>query len=316
MAKIKIDKLFLFGLGLFLASYAQSFMLHTDNIFFVLTLSWSVFMLGVIFMGDAVTQRLQNKSLLKTLKRNSAAFFRFMIVSTVGAILLEGIAQWLGKLWVYPYLTTNKYLLVFVLGFMAYWLMVVESYLAVKSILDTLVRVRRSHDRHSANEPAFFRALGVGGLVLVTISVLAIFYDYRMIGGYVFNITKVVPYNVKFIYIIALFVGVWFIAEFFEFRHKQTSLMKDILHNYMTPLVAIVISSVLLALFMELNNIRHGYWRYMHWPFERLSFYGLPIVMVFVAWPLHYIMFLSVFRAITPKEAMEVWRLPISKGRQ
>jgi hypothetical protein len=58
---------------------------------------------------------------------------------------------------------------------------------------------------------------------------------------------------------------------------------------------------------MESQNIPVGLWVYTNWPLPGANILGLPL-LIFLCWPLHYIAFLSLFRALSDRESRELWR--------
>ena len=131
--------------------------------------------------------------------------------------------------------------------------------------------------------------------------------DYMQNGGYIFDISNRINYKVNFIYVVTIFLGTWFVLESIEYFRKKTSLLKDIFHRYFNHLASILIASFILAIIMETENIPLGFWIYTNWPFENIRLLHLPIMML-VAWPLHYVAFLSLFRAFTEKQSDEILR--------
>lgn len=264
-------------------------------------------MLGIILIGDGTTYYFKKYSLLHVLLFKPKSLSLFIFISFLGGIFLEGTAQWLGKLWVYPYFSARVYGLAFTPGFSLYWLMIVESYLGVKVFLDYLIKGKKVVKYNFKFERSLYLNLAVIGLLIVPASIYMILLDYLKIKGYLFDINTPVPLKVNFIYIIGIFLGTWFIFEGIEYCATKTSLLKNIVHGYYTPLVAILIASLALALIMESENIGFGYWVYTNWPMEWLTIFNLPISML-LAWPLHYIGFLSLFRSFTRLESSEVWQ--------
>ncbi|MBI4226191.1 hypothetical protein HY612_03720 [Candidatus Roizmanbacteria bacterium] len=302
-----MNKKIYIGIVLFLLSYLQ-FLLPNNLIFAeILTIFWFLFMLGIILISDGLTQSIKHKSLLYVVLMNKKNFFSFIIISAIGALLLDGVAQWLGKLWIYPYFNFYFYFVFFFFGFSFYWLMIAESYLAVKAIIDYLKKGKQIVQRTFRFEQRLYNILGVIGVILILLSLILIFNDYLNQGGYIFDISKNTGYKVNFLIIIMIFVGIWFVFEYIEYKYKKTSLLKDIIHHYPTPLVSILVASFLLALVMEIENLYHGFWVYTNWPLEEIRFLNLPVIML-LAWPLHYVGFLSLFRAFTEKESDEIWR--------
>src|SRR6185369_13556112 len=106
-----------------------------------------------------------------------------------------------------------------------------------------------------------------------------------------------IPY-ISFGYIILMFFSLFFILEFIEHKRHRTSLLKDLLHGYLNPLLAIIGSSILLGLYMELQNVPIGLWRYINWPWQNTTISSVPVLVIAIGWPLHYIFFLSLYRAI------------------
>ncbi len=58
---------------------------------------------------------------------------------------------------------------------------------------------------------------------------------------------------------------------------------------------------------METVNTTHGFWVYINWPYQNIRFLGLPVTML-LAWPLHYLGFLSLFRSLSDDTSVEILR--------
>ena len=306
-----MNRKFYIGIIFFIASYLQ-FLLPEELINFRnLTILNLAFMLGVIYICDGITLKLKNKSILNEIRKNTKNLIAFVAVSTAGGILLDGIAKWLGKLWIYPYWDFYTYLFLFIPGFAIYWLMIVESYLATKAIIDYFHDGKQIVGKSFGFEKYLYKILGIAGIAFTFISIIFIAKNWLQVGGYIADFRDVSSitenFKINFSYIMLLFFGLWFMFEFIEYSRKKTSLIKDIAHHYFSPLVSILIGSFLLAIIMETQNAPLGYWIYTNWPLQDSHLFGLPIFMYF-AWPLHYILFLSLFRAFTQKESDEIWR--------
>lgn len=306
-----MSRKFYFGLIFFVASYLQ-FLLPPELVNFRnLTILNLAFMLGVIYICEEITLKLKNKSILHEIRKNTKNLIAFVVVSTAGGILLDGIAKWLGKLWIYPYWNFDMYLFLFIPGFAIYWLMIVESYLATKAIIDYCHDGRHIVGQSFGFEKYLYKFLGIAGLALITISAIFIASNWYQGDKYiadlrdVYNITE--NFKTNFSYLMLVFLGVWFSLEFIEYSRKKTSLIKDIAHHYFSPPVSILLGSFLLAIIMETQNAPLGYWIYTNWPLQNFQLFNLPILM-YLVWPLHYIFFLSLFRAFTQKESDEIWR--------
>lgn len=299
------------GIVLLLISYIQFFIpikifkqyLHP---FFSLVL-----MTGFILILDAITYHFYKKSLLSKLLKNRKNIFVFILITIIGTTFLELFAHWLGKLWIYPYWNFFDYFIFFIPGFIVYWLFICESYLATKSIIDYLHRGKTFIKKPFKEEKGFFKILGVIGIGILITSIILTYIDYSnqdVVLVSLEDLDKVTSSYVAPYYIMIMFVlSFWFILEYIEYKRKKSSLIKDIMHDYLTPLGAIIIGSMFFAIILESHNILYKWWVYINWPFQEITFIGLPIMMFF-AWPLHYIVFLSLWRAFTDKESSEVWK--------
>ncbi len=308
---------FAIGIVLLAASYLQLLLPRYENYAEAPAFFWLIlfalgafFMLGIIFLCEGVTEAIYKKSLLRAIFKNAHTLIAYLALSMVGAIMLEGVSQWLGKLWFYPVLNNATYPVVFVFSFAFYWLMVIESYLAVKALLDLLMKGKRMVRTYFGFERPLYTSLGALGIILIPIAAALMTNDYAVQrGGYVFELTKAVDYKVNFAYIFLMFFGTWFLFEAIEYFRKETSLLRDIFHHYFTPLAAVIVASLGTAVLMETQNFfaGTGAWVYTNWPLQEVTFLGLPVVM-FLFWPIHYIFFLSLWRAFSDKESDEVWK--------
>jgi hypothetical protein len=290
--------------------FATSFILSTLHLEFSnsKTLIASTFYLSLVFLSETVTLHLKNYSFIRVIIKSRLNLLSFVIVSILGAAILEMVAQWIGKLWFYPFFTNQIYFSIFPYATSIYWLVIVESYLAVKIGLDYLYKgEHRSRDTYSLIEKKLYPKLGYISLILIPPIFLLLISEYDKFGGYFFEIRRVVSININFILILLLFFSAWFILEMVEFFRKRKSLIKSITEGYYNPIIAIYIASFVTALAMESKNYYlEKYWVYANWPFQDVKFIGLPIVML-LAWPLHYIFFLSLMRSITNEDSSEIW---------
>lgn len=285
--------------------------IHTSKLFLA-----SLFYTGVIYICETITVSLAGTSLLREVRRSAKNFASFLVASTIGGVLLDGVAKFLGKLWVYPDWSSSYYVFIFIPGFAAYWVVITESYLASKAVMDYVRKGRTIIHRSYAYEPFLYRGLGVLGICLIIISAVSIMNDFGQqslpflrsnsvgVFGDVFAVT--------FKDVVLLCFGVWLVLEFLEFYRKKTSLIRDVIHGYYTPFVAIVLGAFILSVLMEAQNIPVGLWRYTNWPLGDYLLLGIP-ALVWLAWPLHYIVFLSLFRVLTGKESDQVWRGDVIK---
>ncbi len=302
-----------FGIVAFAASLVQIFLPNELVNPTFISLSWFLNWVGLILIGDHITQKLNGKSLRKTIHHSRSNSINFIIAGVLGGVLVEGVGQWLGKLWFYPYFSTPEYLFVAIPGFALYMLMIAECYLATKAIIDKILRPRKTSRKYFPLETKLYRSLPVIGPACFFLGTSILLADYKQ--GYAFRVNLPYNLNVTFVGVLLFACGVWWTSEYLEYRRRETSLLKDIFHAYWNPLIAIIIATAVVGISMELINLRHEYWVYANWPLQNDHVLGLPIIMITVAWPIHFVMFLSLFRAITAKDSAEVWRVPVVKRR-
>jgi len=270
-----------------------------------------LFMIGGIAIFDAITLKFYNRSLTHILTKNKKNLLKFFLVSIIGTLLIEVIAHWFGKLWIYP---SWNYLIYFVFaftGFVLYWLFIVGSYLSTKAVIDYFRKGKKYVTKSFRWESKFFKVLGIVGIILLIISSFLVYFYYTNQSmpfvqlGDLFQKTSsyVLPYSVILLFVLSL----WFILEYLQYKFKKTSLIKDIIHGHFTPFLSIIIGSFLFAIIVEIQNFVYYVWLYINWPLEEIIFLSLPMTM-FLAWPLHYIIFLSLWRAFTDEQSEEVWK--------
>ena len=293
------------SLGISLTPFLLPFEIR-DGI--TLTIFYFYYCLGVILISDSVAYHITGTSLLDTLFKNSRARSGYILIGVLAGFILEIFCMYLGGLWYYPYYSLPFYLTIMTLmgGFAGYWLCLLLAYEAVKVILDKYFggarRITRSFKYERTLYPLFglIGTIGLGIVLSHILSVTDLFRDFALI----INHDKE-PY-IGFGYVLLTFISFTFLLEYVEFKRHRTSLLKDIIHGYYIPIISIVIVSLLLSLYMEFQNLPLELWIYTNWPGGEYTFGGLPI-LVFLTWPLHYIFFLSFYRAFGDRSSAVVW---------
>ncbi|MFH1461192.1 MAG: hypothetical protein ABIF84_02115 [Patescibacteria group bacterium] len=309
--RIRIKVLMVAGIILFFLSYS-SFLLPERLVRAeILVFFHAVFDMGIIMVCESMTLKLRKKSLVGTLLKNRKNLISFVAISTLGGIILESVANWSGKLWIYPNFGPIFYLFLFIPIFIVYWLAIVESYLAVKAVIDYKRKGKEIITKPYRFEKRIYNVVGFVGLLLFVLSLLIIYFSYlgqsaKFIGPE--DITFVSDnFRISFSMVITLSFAIWFILEFIEHKRKKNSLIKDIVHDYFSPILSIFLGASALAFLMETQNLAFPWWLYVNWPYQSLQVFGLPI-LIFLCWPLHYVIFLSLFRAFSDEDSDEIWR--------
>jgi len=304
-----------FGLILLAGSYGQLLLPrrlfdHPSHFFFgyafipgnLLACSTALFALGIIVLSEGVCERFGGASLWRFATREPGRLAWLPLTAGAAGLAFEFFAQWLGKLWVYPYWTVWFYCLVVLPGFVFYWISIAESYLAVKAVLDAHT------GPHPIGRPLFpFGALGfLGALSLVAVAWLYLRW-YAAHGGYVFIVTRPAPSAPPFAYVLLALLGLWCVAEWALHRRGRPSLLRSALERYWNPAAAILGSSLGLAMIMETQNAAHRYWLYTHFPGADLTMMGVQL-SVFATWPLQYLAFLLPASVLMPSLAPLLWK--------
>lgn len=266
---------------------------------------------GIILLSESITLRFRGKSLFSEIIKSRQNLMTFIVITAIGGIILDGVGKFLGKLWIYPYWDYKFYSVFVFPAYAVYWLAIVESYLAVKAITDFLIRGRHIIYKSFKFEKIFYRLLGIAGFILLIASAIIIFQDYSSQTAAFFIENEIADtsksYVVSLNIVLLIFLGCWFILEAIEYARKRSSLVKDLIHSYFTPLIAIIVGAFVTAFIMEQHNLPISFWQYTHYPFSEIKFMNLPVT-VLLTWPLQYVMFLSLFRAFTDEESKEIWR--------
>ena len=256
-----------------------------------LTLFWSFFCLTLIILCDQITIALEYQSLLHRTTHSGRAWLSLLFTGALSGVFLDGFAQWLGKLWIYPYWSLPVYATTFVIGFSAYWLATAETYLAAKAVLCRRQSLPLRAMKIRRYEPLFLRVLGIAGAALSLTGTVLLWNGYSQ-TGYIFEIQKTFPIKTSFGYFVVAFIGIWFTLEWIQFARGRLSLLQAIVRGHRRPAYALLISSGLSGLFWETVNAGHHFWIYTNWPFPQWRVAGIPVV-VLLSWPLQYIVFLS-----------------------
>lgn len=264
----------------------------------VLGLSATLFTLGVILASEGICLRLGAPSLWSLVVADPLLLLYILGAGAVSGVVMEIVAQWLGKLWVYPYWTAWFYAFLLIPGFAFYWLSIAESYLAVKAVLDR----RREGPRRSR----FAVTSGIAGAVTLLASLFLFLHWYAHHGGPALAVTTATADAPPFAYPLLAMAGLALAAQWVLHRQCRPSPLAGAEAGYWTPLVAVVGASLILSLVMETQNAVHHHWMYTHFPAAEVALGGVPLT-VYAAWPLQYLVFLLIPSLIRPELAGLFW---------
>jgi hypothetical protein len=304
------------GLILLAASYAQLVLprrLFDDpRVFFygypvvpgnLLAVASAFSTLGIILIGEGVCQRFGAPSLMWRVTADRRTFLRFVLAAACAGLTMEVLAQWLGKLWIYPYWTQWFYWIVVLPGFAFYWTAIAESYLAIKAVFDARTTSSVRHGRH----PLLFSLFGVAGAGLLLIAAWRYASWYGAHGGYVFAPTSPVAKAPPFPIVLQAFLGALLVAEWALHRRGSPSFLSGVLRGYWVPATAVIAASLALSVILESQNAAHHFWRYTHFPRPEAAVLGAQL-SVMATWPFQYLVFLMIPGLLLPPLATMFWR--------
>jgi hypothetical protein len=304
------------GLILIISSYGQVLLprrLFDDPSFILfgyafipanlLAFAMSLFALGVIVLSEGACRRFGGVSLFAYAIATPQRLLRVVLTGAAGGLVLEVIAQWLGKLWFYPYWTTWFYWLTLLPGYAFYWLAIVESYLAAKAVLDHVRRRRSVVATRPSAVP--WDALGVGGLACL-VGAAFWFWRWAAAHGWSFAVVRPAPQAPPFAWVLLAFLGAWLTLEWLTHRRGTSSFVDSVWRGDWVPPAAVLAGSAVVGPVMEAQNNLHYFWRYTHFPAPEASVAGVQAT-VLATWPLQYLVFLLVAGVLTPGLAALFW---------
>lgn len=274
----------------------------------------ALFVFGVIFLGEGLAERFGAVPLLSLARGGFWRVLRFAVIGAATGLILEIFGQWIGKLWFYAYYPTWFYWPSLVPSFLLYWVMIVESYIGAKAVLDHFIKRggKESADQpvsHYPFEPALYGTLGVvGGFVFIFCTIRAL-TSYFFNGGYAFNALTQSSYGPPLVYIMLACVGLWAVAEALLYAAQKPSLLRSLLHGYFVPVLAVLVAAVVTSVVWESQNAMVDYWVYTHWPWPDLRLFNVQL-SVLLSWPLHYLVLVSLPAAIVPAWANAFFARP------
>lgn len=264
-----------------------------------LTIFWTVWCQTVIILCDALRREFEGASLLDAITADNRSFLSFIAAGTACGLVLDGSAQWLGKLWIYPYWSPYVYWSCFIVGFCAYWLLIAETYLMAKCALRPLFERHRMKPPDAGWAYAYLCAAAGAGCICWGIAAAM----RRYAGSYSFALTTPTAVHGEFRPFLTVIAGVLLLSEFALLKLRKTPLLRALVRGGL-PLCAVLAGGWITGLLMETANAAHHFWIYTNWPLQNVTLDRVPVV-VLALWPLQYVTFLAVFGIFAPRE---IWR--------
>lgn len=293
------------GIYTFFLSYFPLLIEPIKRTNFLVVFGGGLLYLSVICFSEYVTRRFGGFSQLREIFKNPKTLITYLIVGLIGGVILDGIAHWLSRLWIYPFWGTEFYLIVFIAGFSAYYLCIISSYLIVKTIIDKLRKGKRYITRPKKSLNTIFFVLLILSVILISIGISGMLIGFTQ-GSYpLFGENIPVETSINLIFIIPLFFGIWFFIEYLGYRLGRNTFIKEIVHGYWDSIIAVFLSSLILLIIMESQNGPIQLWTYLNWPLQDIKLFYTPITAI-IAWPFHYLAILSLYKVISKDQTKNI----------
>lgn len=253
--------------------------------------------LGVLLLGNYITVKLGGFSIISRILGSTKEKDNFIKVTIICGLLFSLVAADLGGFWYFPYWSTFDYILIgFVLGGWPFYILsMIVCYEAVKVILDKVLPEKKIVTRYYKNEEKIYKILLIIGVLSAVIVVAAAFYNTRLFTNFIFSISSQKSPYLEWYYWIVAFVGFLGITEYIEYRKRRSSLLKDAIHGYFTPILSIVLAGIVLSVSNEVQNLAVFLWRYTNYPLPNITLFQIPIFVI-ATWPLSIFLFIVFWR--------------------
>jgi hypothetical protein len=119
-----------------------------------------------------------------------------------------------------------------------------------------------------------------------------------------FNTYSISPSHIAAI--IIAFLSFLFVFEYLEYREHEDTLLMHLFENDWTPILSIIIASFFTSILMEALNLPFRIWQYTNWPFQSITFLGIPIAII-IAWLIQYPLLISAYHSMYRKETRRIW---------
>lgn len=297
----------LIAVALLALSYVPHFLTPRDYGFWGSLTFGAIYYIGGAMIADAIIVFLTHKSLIKTIIGDSAVRTSFIKLGLIGAIPFSLAVSTFGGLWYFPHWTAAEYYILgyVLLGWPAYFLFLTVCYQAFKLVLDLIILQRHPVGSYYPYERKMYKAFGVvGGWVAIMVITVA-FQDSRWLTNFHITVNSPQkPYLYWYWWLIAVIAWIT-LCEFMEYHRKRSSLLKDMLHGYYTPAIAILLCGFALAVSNEFQNLPINLWHYANFPWVNMTVLGIPLFVI-LSWPLQIAASVEYWRAFGDKRATDM----------
>lgn len=265
----------------------------------LLALFFTLFCQGAILIFDTLDYKISGSSLLIN-KKHIRFLNSFGLAGALAGIILDLTVHVITKNYIYPYFTTTTYLVLFIPGFIFYFLTIAESYFGIKSLLDLVLKRPKVRKIDLKRKNYLFNSLFLVGLIGLTIAIAHYISLYIQQGNFTYSTNQPIELKANIFITMLLAISLWLIIETLGHYIGRKMLLDYLFAGYLRPFFVVIIACILVGIPMEIWNIPLKLWIYTNIPFDNIQLFGVPI-FVLISWPFHYLPFLSLYVALNKK---------------
>lgn len=290
---------YLWGLFLVLISFLVWLVPTEYHSLTILASFFSIFGIGCIIFFDGLDYKLSGSSLL--INNKKLRFIKtFGLTAALAGFFLDLFVHIITKNYIYPYFTTPIYLLLFIPGFMFYFLIIGESFFASKSILDRYFKRPLTKKIPQKLTNILHTILLILGFIGIFYALFHYYNVYLEIGKFTYSTNTPIAIEANLYITMVLAISLWLVIETIGYFLKRKMLLPLLFRGYSRPIFAMFLACIILAIPMEVWNIPLNLWIYTNVPFDHIQIFKVPI-FVFLSWPFHYLPFLSLYLLVNKK---------------
>lgn len=288
-------------------SYLPHLLTPRDYGFWASLVYGALYYIGGAMIADAIIVFLTHKSLIRSVLSDPPVRTSFIKLGLIGAIPFSLAVSTFGGLWYFPHWTAAEYYILgyVLLGWPAYFLFLTVCYQAFKLVLDLIILQRHPVGSYYPYERKMYKAFGVvGGWVAIMVITVGL-QDSRWLTNFHVSVNSPQkPYLYWYWWLIAVIAWI-VLCEFMEYHRKRSSLLKDMLHGYYTPAIAVMLCGFSLAITNEFQNLPINLWHYANFPWVQTTILNIPLFVI-LSWPLQIAAFVEFWRAFGDKRATDM----------
>lgn len=262
---------------------------------------------GGILLSNFAIRKMSGHSMMKDILGSRKNRWSFIKLGLIGAVPFSLAISTFGGLWYFPHWSAAEYYVLgyLLLGWVFYFYFLTVCYIAFKLALDMLIPQRKLVSKYYAFERRRYKALGVvGGWIAIMVITVGL-QDSRWLTNFHVEVNRPqTPYLYWYWWLIAVFAWV-ILCEFMEYHRRRSSLLKDTLHGYFTPIIAVLLCGITLAITNEFQNLPINLWHYANFPWVSFTIYKIPLFII-VCWPIQILAFIEFWRTYGDKKASNI----------